>query len=57
MRRQSRLTRQYWEHVSDPARDFIRQALTIDQKKRMSAKQALDHPWLQEDLKAHPERE
>ena len=51
------LRRQYWEHVSDPARDFIRQALTIDQKKRMSAKQALDHPWLQEDLKAHPERE
>ena len=57
MRRQSRLTRQYWEHVSDPARDFIRQALTIDQKKRMSAKQALEHPWLQADLKTHPSGE
>ena len=57
MRRQSHLTRQYWEHVSDPARDFIRQALTIDQKKRMSAKQALEHPWLQADLKTHPSGE
>ena len=31
--------------------------MTIDQKKRMSAKQALDHPWLQADLKTHPSGE
>lgn len=37
---------QYWEHVSDTAKDFINQLLTTDPSKRLTARQALQHPWL-----------
>ncbi|PWY99357.1 putative calmodulin-dependent protein kinase type 1 [Testicularia cyperi] len=36
----------YWQGVSDDAKDFINRLLTIDPSTRMTAKQALDHPWL-----------
>ncbi|WFC93581.1 calcium/calmodulin-dependent protein kinase [Malassezia brasiliensis] len=36
----------YWRDVSDEARDFIRRLLTIDQNQRMTATQALQHPWI-----------
>lgn len=39
----------YWQHVSDSARDFIRQCLTIDQHKRPTADGILNHPWLKEE--------
>ena len=32
--------------VSDEAKDFISKALTMDVKKRASAKQLLNHPWM-----------
>jgi len=38
--------KEYWQHVSDTARDFIRHCLTIDQTKRPTAHQLLAHPWL-----------
>lgn len=38
---------QYWEHVSDTAKNFIDQLLTIDPSKRLTARKALEHPWLQ----------
>ncbi|KAK4053301.1 Calcium/calmodulin-dependent protein kinase type I [Microbotryomycetes sp. JL221] len=37
---------EYWSEVSESARDFIRQCLTIDKSKRLSAQQALNHEWL-----------
>ncbi|EPQ27186.1 uncharacterized protein PFL1_05109 [Pseudozyma flocculosa PF-1] len=37
----------YWEGVSDQAKDFINKLLTTDPAARMTAKQALQHPWLQ----------
>ena len=37
---------EYWRGVSDTARDFIRRCLTIDQARRMTAHQALSHPWI-----------
>ncbi|KAK4048933.1 Calcium/calmodulin-dependent protein kinase type I [Microbotryomycetes sp. JL201] len=37
---------EYWREVSESARDFIRKCLTIDKTKRMTAHQALEHPWL-----------
>ncbi|KAJ9475506.1 putative Calcium/calmodulin-dependent protein kinase I (putative) [Pseudozyma hubeiensis] len=40
--------KQYWEDVSDQAKDFINKLLTIDPSKRPTAKQALQHQWLQE---------
>lgn len=36
----------YWEGVSENARDFIRRLLTVDPAARMTAEQALEHPWL-----------
>ncbi|KAK9693324.1 Calcium/calmodulin-dependent protein kinase type I, partial [Basidiobolus ranarum] len=37
---------QYWLHVSDTAKDFIQHLLVVDPEKRLTAKQALEHPWL-----------
>lgn len=37
-----------FEDVSDEAKDFITKLLVIDQSKRMSADEALRHPWLNE---------
>lgn len=35
----------YWQGVSQAARDFIDSLLTTDASKRLSATQALQHPW------------
>ncbi|KAJ2613046.1 Calcium/calmodulin-dependent protein kinase type I [Coemansia sp. RSA 1365] len=35
-----------WRNVSHVARDFITSLLVVDPAKRMTAKQALEHPWL-----------
>lgn len=35
-----------WSYVSDSARDFVSQLLTRDLSKRLTAAQALAHPWL-----------
>ena len=37
---------EYWGHVSDDAIEFIDALLVVDYKKRLTAKQALKHPWL-----------
>lgn len=36
----------YWQGVSQEARDFINKLLTIEPQSRMTAQQALEHPWL-----------
>ncbi|KAH0831809.1 Calcium/calmodulin-dependent protein kinase type I [Fonsecaea pedrosoi] len=40
---------EYWRNVSDTARDFIKRCLTIDPHARMTAHQALQHPWIKPD--------
>jgi len=35
-----------WNDVSHSAKDFIRRLLQMDPRKRMTARQALDHPWI-----------
>lgn len=35
-----------WTHISEEAKDFIRHLLTKDPEKRYTAKQCLEHPWL-----------
>ena len=40
-----------WRGVSKPAQDFIKKLLVINPKDRMTAKQALDHPWMVEHSK------
>ncbi|KRX08642.1 Protein kinase-like domain [Pseudocohnilembus persalinus] len=36
-----------WAEVSDGAKDLIKQMLEKDPKKRLSAKEAYEHPWIQ----------
>ncbi|KAL7748262.1 Calcium/calmodulin-dependent protein kinase type I [Sorochytrium milnesiophthora] len=43
--------KEYWTGVSEVAKDFIRRLLKIEPSERMSAKQALEHPWL--DMTTH----
>lgn len=35
-----------WENVSSKAKDFVASLLTVDEHKRLTAQQALLHPWL-----------
>ena len=37
---------EYWSNVSDTARAFIKRCLTIDPMQRMTAHDALAHPWV-----------
>ncbi|KAI8901070.1 kinase-like domain-containing protein [Globomyces pollinis-pini] len=37
----------YWKDVSENAKDFISNLLLLDTTKRLTAKQAKQHPWLQ----------
>ena len=43
---------EYWENVSDTAKDFVRACLTIDPAKRPTAEDMLNHKWLA-DTKPH----
>jgi len=36
----------YWTDISDQAKDLVRSMLTVDPKKRFTAKQVLQHPWI-----------
>jgi len=38
--------RQRWSSVSGAAADFVKKLLVLDPRKRLSARQALVHPWL-----------
>ncbi|ORX96447.1 calcium/calmodulin dependent protein kinase 2 [Basidiobolus meristosporus CBS 931.73] len=45
---------QYWLHVSDTAKSFIKSLLVVDPNKRLTAKQALEHPWLHDLAAINP---
>jgi serine/threonine protein kinase len=38
---------EYWGEISHLAKDFITRLLVVDPSKRMTAAEALRHPWLQ----------
>jgi len=40
---------EFWEGISDNAKDFINKLLTIDPNARLTARNALAHPWLSEE--------
>lgn len=42
---------EYWNPVSETARDFVRSCLTIDPRKRPTAADCLNHPWLADTKK------
>ncbi|CAM9817731.1 unnamed protein product, partial [Ascophyllum nodosum] len=37
---------QHWDGVSEEAKDLIRNLLTVDPSRRLTADQAINHPWL-----------
>lgn len=41
------MTGSIWADVSDEAKEFVKALLVKDPKKRLTAKEALQHPWLQ----------
>ncbi|XP_073024621.1 calcium-dependent protein kinase 29 [Primulina eburnea] len=41
-----------WPSVSNAAKDLIKKLLTRDPKKRITAAEAIEHPWLQKDGEA-----
>ncbi|TKA50891.1 hypothetical protein B0A53_05762 [Rhodotorula sp. CCFEE 5036] len=43
-----------WETVSEEAKDFIRKLLTVDETERMSAAEAIQHPWLRAAISRPP---
>lgn len=48
---------EYWMEVSENAKDLIRKLLVLDQHKRLTVDEALQHPWLAEndsDLSSRP---
>jgi len=58
-----------WAHISPEGKDLVSQLLVVDPKKRLSATEALKHPWitgeahsemhdrhLKESTKRHAER-
>ncbi|KAJ2914577.1 hypothetical protein MD484_g5851, partial [Candolleomyces efflorescens] len=40
---------EYWQNVSETAKDFVRTCLTVDPLKRPTAGEALKHKWLADD--------
>ncbi|KAG2720619.1 hypothetical protein I3760_02G044400 [Carya illinoinensis] len=43
-----------WPSVSAEAKDFVKRLLNKDYRKRMTAVQALTHPWLRDDSRSIP---
>ncbi|KAK9209711.1 hypothetical protein WN944_002079 [Citrus x changshan-huyou] len=41
-----------WPTISSSAKDLVRRMLTLDPKKRITAAEVLEHPWLKESGKA-----
>ena len=42
--------KEYFENVSDQAKDLIKKLLVVDPEKRISSDEILQHPWLQVTL-------
>ncbi|KAI9877518.1 MAG: hypothetical protein M1830_003714 [Pleopsidium flavum] len=38
-------TGEKWQHVGERAKDFVRKLLVLDEVKRMTVEEALEHPW------------
>ncbi|CAI9112337.1 OLC1v1012774C1 [Oldenlandia corymbosa var. corymbosa] len=44
--------REPWPQISESAKSLVRQMLEMDPKKRLTAQQVLDHPWIQNAKRA-----
>jgi serine/threonine protein kinase len=36
----------HWDRVSNEGKDFVSRLLTVGEEKRLSASEALNHPWI-----------
>lgn len=43
----------YWDCVSTSAKDLISRLLVVDPKKRFTAQNVLDHPWISVRISLH----
>lgn len=48
---------EHWRSISQSAREFINRCLTIDPKARITAHEALQHPWISNDLSSKQQGE
>jgi hypothetical protein len=37
----------FWDNISESAKDLVRRMLVVDPRKRLTAEQCLQHPWVQ----------
>lgn len=42
------MRKKHWESISDSAKDLIKKMLTLDPDSRITAVEALNHPWIKE---------
>ncbi|KAK9946886.1 hypothetical protein M0R45_012328 [Rubus argutus] len=42
-----------WPSISDAAKDLIKKMLTKDTKKRITAAEVLEHPWMKKDVQSN----
>jgi len=45
---------EYWGHISEEAKDFVSRLLLVNPHQRLTASQALQHPWLVNGGKMKP---
>eukprot|EP01101_Sappina_pedata_P012037 TRINITY_DN81_c1_g1_i1.p1 TRINITY_DN81_c1_g1~~TRINITY_DN81_c1_g1_i1.p1 ORF type:complete len:317 (-),score=143.89 TRINITY_DN81_c1_g1_i1:122-1018(-) len=45
---------EYWGHISEEAKDFVARLLLVNPEQRMTASQALEHPWIVNGGKSKP---
>ena len=38
----------HWDNISDLGKDFVSKLLEVNEEKRLSAEEALCHPWIQQ---------
>lgn len=51
------MSRPIWKTLSEEAKDFVRKCLVINVKRRITAREALDHPWFRMELASEAETE
>lgn len=42
-------TEPLWKNISEQAKDFVKQVIRLEENERLTADQALKHPWLSEE--------
>jgi calcium/calmodulin-dependent serine protein kinase len=40
------MRKRQWDHISESAKDLVKKMLFLDQNKRITVEEALNHPWI-----------